>query len=75
MRLIDADALMRHIKSVVAEFLNVGNHSGLFLKHDSCNPAEFTRGYESGAMEIASVISGCVTHWMPLPSTEGLKND
>ena len=55
MRLIDADALIHAIRNRTAGIIFRGEQTMLTGK-DSCNPAEWTRGYEQGVMDTVNVM-------------------
>lgn len=55
MRLIDADALIRQIRYRTADIIFRGEQTMLTGK-DSCNPAEWTRGYEQGVMDTVNMM-------------------
>ena len=55
MRLIDADALIHAIRNRTAGIIFRGDQTMLTGK-DSCNPAEWTRGYEQGVMDTVNVM-------------------
>lgn len=55
MRLIDADAVLRQIRHRTADIIFRGEQTMITGK-DSCNPAEWTRGYEQGVRDTVNVI-------------------
>lgn len=55
MRLIDADALIHAIRYRTADIIFRGCQTMLTGK-DSCNPAEWTRGYERGVMDTVNIM-------------------
>ncbi len=54
---IDKEAVRHKIKSFVSTVIHRG-HTLMVTGSDSCNPAEWTRGYEQGALDTASLIDG-----------------
>lgn len=55
MRPIDADALIHAIRNRTADIIFRG-HQTMLTGKDSCNPAEWTRGYEQGVMDTVNMI-------------------
>lgn len=75
MRLIDADALIHAIRHRAADIIFRGEQTMMTGK-DSCNPAEWTRGYEQGVMDTVNIMGSQkvieaepVRHgrWVPKP--------
>ena len=52
---IEREWLRRKVNSFVADVLCRGHKEMITIK-DSCNPHEWTRGYERGALDIAKII-------------------
>ena len=56
-RLIDADAVMRKINAFAASIVFRGSNL-MFTGKDSCNPHEYTRGYEQGVLDVQKILGG-----------------
>lgn len=55
-RLIDAEAVQHKIKAFAASVVYRGN-AEMFTGKDSCNPHEYTRGYERGILDAQKLVS------------------
>ena len=58
-RLIDANAVIRKINAFAASVVYRGSDLMITGK-DSCNPHEYTRGYEQGVLDAQKIVSGQV---------------
>lgn len=67
MRLIDADALIHEIRNRTAHIIFRGCQTMITGK-DSCNPAEWTRGYEQGVKDVV-----CKFEFAPTIDAEPVK--
>ena len=56
-RLIDANAVRHKIDAFAASVVYRGN-AEMFNGKDSCNPHEYTRGYERGIMDAQKIVCG-----------------
>lgn len=57
---IEREWLMRKVNSFVANVLCRGHKEMITTKY-SCNPHEWTRGYERGALDIANIVGAAPT--------------
>ncbi len=56
-RLIDAEVVQHKINAFAASVVYRGN-AEMFNGKDSCNPHEYTRGYERGVLDAQKIVSG-----------------
>lgn len=56
-RLIDAYAIHRRITAFAASVVYRGTDSMITGK-DTCNPHEYTRGYEQGVLDAVNIVGG-----------------
>ena len=55
--LIDAEIVRHKINSFAASVVYRGN-AEMFTGKDSCNPNEYTRGYEKGILDAQKIVCG-----------------
>ena len=56
-RLIDANAMKHRLEAHIATVIYKGIN-GIPTSYDSCNPTEYLKGYERGAIETANLALG-----------------
>ena len=56
-QLIDAEVVRHKVNSFVASVVYRGN-AEMFNGKDSCNPHEYTRGYERGILDAQKIVCG-----------------
>jgi hypothetical protein len=56
-RLIDAEAVRHKINAFAASVVYRGSDL-MFTGKDSCNPHEYTRGYEQGVLDAQKIVCG-----------------
>ena len=56
-RLIDAEAVRHKINAFAASVVYRGN-AEMFNGKDTCNPYEYTRGYERGILDAQKIVCG-----------------
>ena len=56
-RLIDAEVVRHKINAFASSVVYRGN-AEMFNGKDSCNPHEYTRGYERGILDAQKIVSG-----------------
>ncbi|EGC8431311.1 hypothetical protein H9185_001190 [Listeria monocytogenes] len=56
-RLIDANVVRHKIDAFASSVVYRGS-SLMITGKDSCNPHEYTRGYQQGVLDVANIVMG-----------------